>query len=92
MTPKRPPGPVFRPNDDDTTGDDMPTATTELRRRWKYLQDGAALGAMLTHTAREGSLEDVAAAMRAMDRDQLEAAAMAMVVIHAETTTPNPDE
>jgi hypothetical protein len=83
MPGKRPLGPVFRPFDDDQ-GDTMTTATAQLARRWDYLRDGATLGAMLTHLARTDDLTTLAVALGNLDRDQLEAAAMAMVLIHAE--------
>lgn len=64
----------------------MPTTTEtdHLHARWKYLQDGAALGAMLTDLARTGTMPDLATALATLDREQLEAATFAMVLIHAE--------
>lgn len=81
MPGKRPMGPVFRPHDE---GDDMPTAATDLSQRWEYLKDGATLGAMLTTLARSDDMPALAAALQNLDRDQLEAATFAMVLIHAE--------
>jgi hypothetical protein len=92
-------GPVYRPGpDDNDEGEPMPTTTEtdHLTARWQYLRDGATLGAMLTHLARRGSMPEVAAAIGQLDREQLEAAAFAMVLIHADNapmidpeTTPN---
>lgn len=67
------------------------SVSTDLHRRWKYLQDGAELGGLLVGTARQGSLEDVAGALRTMSRNQLEAACMALVVVHSEGTSLDPD-
>ena len=61
----------------------MSNETDYLTTRWRELQEGAALGAMLTHAARRGGMDDVAAAVHALDRKQLEAATFAMVLIHA---------
>ena len=69
--------------DDDQGADDMAN-TVELQRRWDYLKDGATLGAMLTSLARREDMPALAAALHNLDRDQLEAAAFAMVLIHAE--------
>lgn len=80
MAGKRPLGPVFRPHDE---GDDMGN-TAELHRRWEYLQDGATIGAMLTHLARTDDMPALAAALGNLDREQLEAACFAMVLVHAE--------
>lgn len=71
-------GPVFRPYDE---GDTMPT---DLQQRWQYLKDGAVLGAMLTTLARSDDMPSLAAALQNLDREQLEAACFAMVLIHAE--------
>lgn len=59
-------------------------ARRDLDTRWAYLQDGAALAAMVTIVARDGSLADLGAAIRAMEVDQLESACMAMALIHAD--------
>ena len=83
MPGKRPPGPVFRPYEDDNQGDNMAN-TAELQRRWDYLRDGATLGAMLTTLARQEDMPALAAALGNLDREQLEAATFAMVLIHAE--------
>ena len=58
--------------------------TVDLQRRWGYLQDGATLGAMLTTLARTDDMAALAAGIRNLDREQLEAACFAMVLIHAE--------
>lgn len=84
MAGKRPMGPVFRGNDDDE-GDDMGTTETDaIMRRWHYLRDGAELGGNLTALARHGTMDELGAALATMTRDQLEAAAFAMVLVHAE--------
>jgi hypothetical protein len=83
MPGKRPLGPVFRQYDDDDQGAEMAN-TAELHTRWQYLQDGATLGAMLTHLARQDDMPALAAALAQLDREQLEAACFAMVLIHAE--------
>jgi hypothetical protein len=71
----------------------MSTATTELHRRWDYLKDGATLGAMLTHLARTDAMPALASALAQLDREQLEAACFAMVLIHAEgAPMVDPDE
>lgn len=59
-------------------------ATDQLQQRWQYLRDGATIGALLTTLARTDDMEALAAALGNLDRDQLEAAAFAMVLIHAE--------
>jgi hypothetical protein len=82
MPGKRPPGPVYRNNDDDT-GDEMPTSA-DLQARWKYLQDGAELGGGLVKLARIGTMEQLGAALQTMTREQVEAACFAMVLVHAE--------
>jgi hypothetical protein len=58
--------------------------TAELHKRWEYLKDGATLGAMLTTLARTDDMPALAAALQNLDREQLEAATFAMVLIHAE--------
>jgi hypothetical protein len=69
------------------------TVSTDLGRRWQYLQDGAELGGLLCATSRQGSLEDVAGALRTMSRNQLEAACMAMVLVHTEgASLVSPDD
>lgn len=56
----------------------------DLPTRWAYLQEGATLAALLTHLARSGTMEDVAAALQGLDHQQMEAATFAMVLIHAQ--------
>ena len=56
----------------------------DLETRWAYLTDGAALAAMLCHAAREGELTDLARAIKALDEEQLECAAFALVLLHVE--------
>lgn len=68
------------------------STTTDLQTRWQYLRDGAQLGGLLVGTARQGSLEDVAGALRTMSRDQLEAACMALVLVHPEGVELVPDD
>jgi hypothetical protein len=75
-------GPVFRPDPDDEGESSMPTA--DLQTRWQYLKDGATIGALLTTLARQDDMPALAAALQNLDREQLEAAAFAMVLIHAE--------
>jgi hypothetical protein len=58
--------------------------TVDLGRRWAYLTDGAALGAMLAVAARDHSLEHLATAIHTLDREQLEAATFALVLVHVE--------
>lgn len=55
-----------------------------LSDRWGYLQNGAGVAAMLTRLARDKDMDDVARAIHAMDRTRLEAATLAMVLIHAQ--------
>lgn len=84
MTARRPLGPVYRPEPNDEGDDDMTTITPDLLRRWHYLRDGAELGAHLTVLARQGTMDQLAAALQTMTREQVEAAAFAMVLVHAE--------
>lgn len=70
----------------DDEGDDMAPVDTELMARWHYLRDGAALGGNLTALARHGTMDQLGAALRTMDREALEAATFAMVLLHVETT------
>jgi hypothetical protein len=77
---RRPLGPVFRPDDDD--GAAMPR--TDLLQHWDTLRDGATIGAMLTTLARSDDMRAVAVALQNLDREQLEAAALVMVIVHAE--------
>jgi hypothetical protein len=72
---------VFRPYEE--RDHDMAN-TAELHKRWEYLKDGATLGAMLTTLARTDDMPALAAALQNLDREQLEAATFAMVLIHAE--------
>jgi hypothetical protein len=72
---------VFRPDPEDE-GESMGQA--DLAERWQYLQDGATLGALLTTLARSDDMPALAAALQNLDREQLEAACFAMVLIHAE--------
>lgn len=60
------------------------TAATDLSRRWKHLQEGAGLAAELVTEARDQTLDEVAATIHKMTRRRLEAAAFAMVIVHAE--------
>lgn len=55
-----------------------------LTARWAHLRNGAGVGAMLTTLARESDTDAVAEAIHAMPRRKLEAAALAMVLIHAQ--------
>ena len=88
MPGKRPTtGPVIR----EDIGDSDMSETATLGRRWKYLQDGAELGGLLCDASRQGSLEDVAGALRTMSRNQLEAACMALVVVHTSGTSLDSD-
>jgi hypothetical protein len=74
---------VYRPNTYDTQGDDD-VSTNDLATRWEQLQDGATVGALLTRLARDGHTDRVHVAIANLDRDQLEAATLAMVLIHAD--------
>lgn len=87
MAGKRPiTGPVIR----DTGAEDM-SVTAELGKRWKYLQDGAELGAMLCEAARAGNLEHLGGAVHTLSRSQLEAACMALVLVQTQGVSLDPD-
>lgn len=58
--------------------------TIDLPTRFRYLLDGAQIGAMLAHAARHGTMENLAVAVQTLDREQLEAAAFALVLVHVE--------
>lgn len=56
----------------------------DVQARWETLKDGATVGAMLTRLARDGNSAALTAALANLDRQQLEAATLAMVLIHSE--------
>jgi hypothetical protein len=58
--------------------------TSTLGTRWRAIQDGSSLGAMLTHVAKIGTMDDLNSVIASLDRSQLEAACFAMVLVHAE--------
>jgi len=53
-----------------------------LDERWAYLRDGAEVAAMVARVARDGSLAELAGAVISLDVDDVEAALVALALIH----------
>lgn len=65
-------------------GEPMAVTPADVQARWEYLAAGAQLAANLATCAREQTLEELAAAVALLTRDQLEATLTALVLLQAQ--------
>jgi hypothetical protein len=53
-----------------------------LDERWAYLADGAEVAAAIARVARDGTLAELAGAVIALEIDDVEAALVALALVH----------
>jgi hypothetical protein len=72
----------------------MPETATiaPLDERWAYLADGAEVAAAIARVARDGTLAELAGAVVSLDVDDVEAALVALALVHVSGETILDDE